>query len=283
MPNKARALLLACHPGPSAVVTVVVLVLGVTLGYEPLRLILLGGAVLTGQLSIGWSNDWIDAKRDIAVHRTDKPVARGDVTPATVRIASFVALAATVVLSAFLGPVAAAAQLTGVAAGWAYNVGLKSTPLSIVPYAVCFGLLPAVATFGQLHPRAPAPWVLAVGALLGIAAHFTNVLPDLDDDRRTGIRGLPHIVGGRVSGVTAFLCVAAAGVMLSLGVLLAPDHDVLPGVIAWLGQLAALAIAAVGTVLVTRSNTSRVLMRLVMAGAIIDVVMLAFSGQSLVA
>jgi 4-hydroxybenzoate polyprenyltransferase len=283
MPNKARALLLACHPGPSVVVTVVVLVLGVTLGYEPLRLILLGGAVLTGQLSIGWSNDWIDAKRDAAVHRADKPVARGDVAPGTVRTASFVALSATVVLSAFLGPVAAAAQLAGVAAGWAYNVGVKNTPLSMVPYVVCFGLLPAVATFGQLHPQAAAPWVLAVGALLGIAAHFTNVLPDLDDDRRTGIRGFPHIVGARVSGVIAFLCVAAAGVLLSLGVLIAADHGVWSDVIAWLGLFAALAIAAVGTALVRRANTSRLLMRLVMAGAIIDVVMLLFSGQSLVA
>jgi 4-hydroxybenzoate polyprenyltransferase len=281
MPNKARALLLACHPGPSAVVTVVVLVLGVTLGYEPLRLAMLGGAVLTGQLSIGWSNDWIDAKRDTAVHRADKPVARGDVAPATVRAASFVALAASIVLSLFLGPVAAAAQLTGVAAGWAYNVGLKNTPLSVVPYVVCFGLLPAVATFGQLRPQAAAPWVLVVGALLGIAAHFTNVLPDLDDDRRTGIRGLPHLVGGRVSGVIAFLCVAAAGVLLALGVLHAANHE--SDVVGWLGLAAALAIAAVGTALVTRANTSRLLMRLVMAGAIIDVVMLAFSGQSLVA
>lgn len=283
MPNKARALLLACHPGPSAVVTIVAIVLGVTLGYGPLRLIMLGAAVLTGQLSIGWSNDWIDAKRDVAVHRADKPIARGDVAPATVRTASFVALVATVVLSAFLGPVAAAAQLAGVAAGWAYNAGLKSTPFSIVPYAVCFGLLPAVATFGQVHPQAAAPWVLAVGALLGIAAHFTNVLPDLDDDRRTGIRGLPHIVGGHVSGMIAFLCVATAGILLSLGVLFAPDPGVLSDVVAWLGLAAALAIAVVGTVLVRRANTSRVLMRLVMAGAIIDVAMLAFSGQSLVA
>jgi 4-hydroxybenzoate polyprenyltransferase len=283
MPNKVRALVLACHPGPSVVVTVVAIVLGIALGYEPLRLILLGAAVLTGQLSIGWSNDWIDAKRDAAVHRTDKPVARGDVSPESVRAASFTALAATVVLSTFLGPVAAAAQLAGVAAGWAYNSSLKSTPFSVVPYAVCFGLLPAVATFGQAHPQAPAPWVLTVGALLGVAAHFTNVLPDLDDDRRTGIRGLPHIVGGRASGVVAFLCVAVAGILLSLGILSAADRRVLSDVIAWLGLAAALAIAAVGTVLVTRSNTSRILMRLVMAGAIIEVVMLAFSGQSLVA
>lgn len=279
----ARALVLACHPGPSAVVTAVAIVLGVALGYGPLRLALLGGAVLTGQLSIGWSNDWIDATRDVAVRRSDKPVARGDVSAAAVRTAAFLALAATIVLSAFLGPVAAGAQLAGVAAGWAYNAWLKATPFSVVPYAVCFGLLPAVATFGQVQQEAPAAWVLAVGALLGIAAHFTNVLPDLDDDRRTGIRGLPHIVGPRISGLAAFGCVAVAGILLAAGILFAPAWHPVSVALAWAGLAVSVAIAAAGTALVLRSHTSRLLMRLVMAGAIVDVVMLAFSGQSLVA
>ena len=34
-------------------------------------------AVLAGQLSTGWSNDWFDAGRDTAVGRTDKPIVAG--------------------------------------------------------------------------------------------------------------------------------------------------------------------------------------------------------------
>jgi 4-hydroxybenzoate polyprenyltransferase len=277
MPKKVRALVLACHPGPSAVVTAVALILGIALGYEPLRLILLGSAVLTGQLSIGWSNDWIDAARDRAVHRVDKPVARGDVSARTVRTAALVAALVTIVLSVLLGPIAATAQLVGVLAGWAYNAGLKATAASIVPYVVCFGLLPAVVTFGQVHPQAPAAWVLLVGALLGTAAHFTNVLPDLDDDKRTGIRGLPQLLGARVSGLSAFGAVAAAAVLLAVS----PGFP--PSAISIVGLAASVVIAVVGVARVLRSRTSRTLMRLVMAGALVDVVMLAFSGHFLVA
>ncbi|TAM70204.1 MAG: 1,4-dihydroxy-2-naphthoate prenyltransferase [Microbacteriaceae bacterium] len=268
-------MLLACHPGPTAVVTTVAILLGISLGYAPARVVLLAAAVGAGQLSIGWSNDWIDSARDTAVHRADKPVASGAVSASAVRTAAFAAAALAVVLSLLLGPLAAAANLLGAAAGWAYNLGLKSTVFSAVPYVVCFGLLPAVATLGQQRPAFAAPWVVIVGALLGVAAHFTNVLPDLEDDRRTGVHGLPHRLGRSASGVLAFAALAAAGVLLGL----APGLP--PRTVGWIGMIAALAIAVWGILLVVRARTSRVLMRLVMAGALVDVAMLVFSGQSL--
>ena len=56
------------------------LALGIAVGLEPWRLVLLTLAVFCGQLSIGLSNDAIDAPRDRAVGRTDKPIARGEVS-----------------------------------------------------------------------------------------------------------------------------------------------------------------------------------------------------------
>ncbi len=274
MPKSVRALLLASHPGPTIVVTIVAGVLGFGLGYPLGRLILLMAAVLAGQLSIGWSNDWIDAGRDAAVHRRDKPAARGAIAVTAVRTAAFTAAGATVVLSLLLGPLAAAVHILAVGMGWAYNLGLKNTAVSFLPYAVSFGLLPAVATLGQTVPRFAAPWVLAVGALLGVAAHFTNVLPDLADDRDTGIRGLPHRLGSRPSGYIAFACVGIATVILTF----APGPH--PNAALLVGLVAGLTIAIVGTILVARTNTTRVLMRLIMACALIDVVMLALAGQS---
>ena len=41
---------------------------------------LLGAAVLCGQLSVGWSNDAIDAPLDSAARRPDKPIALGHVS-----------------------------------------------------------------------------------------------------------------------------------------------------------------------------------------------------------
>ena len=67
------------------------------------RAVLVTAVVFTGQLSIGWSNDYLDAERDRAVHRSDKPVAAGAVEPRLVRTAAVVALILTLALSAVLG------------------------------------------------------------------------------------------------------------------------------------------------------------------------------------
>jgi 4-hydroxybenzoate polyprenyltransferase len=71
-------------------------------------------AVLTGQLSIGWSNDLVDAPRDRAVGRTDKPLATGALDERLVRVACVVAVLATVPLSLLCGVVAGLVHLATV-------------------------------------------------------------------------------------------------------------------------------------------------------------------------
>ncbi|MEO7016415.1 MAG: UbiA family prenyltransferase [Leifsonia sp.] len=276
MANKATALLLASHPGPTLVVTAVATLLGVGLGYSPGRLTVLALAILLGQLSIGWSNDWLDAARDAAVHRTGKPAAQGAISVGAVRSAAFVALAGALIVTAFLGPLAVAAHAIAIAGGWAYNLGLKSTVASFLPFAVSFGLLPAIATLGQPDPRFTAPWVVAAGALLGVAAHVTNVLPDLADDDATGIRGLPHRLGAVPSGLIAFACLATATITLTFG----PGWP--PRALLVVGLVLGLAVAALGVVLLVRRTPTRLLMQLIMACAIVDVAMLVLAGQSVV-
>jgi 4-hydroxybenzoate polyprenyltransferase len=275
MANKVTALLLASHPGPTAVVTIIAIVLGVGLGYSPGRLAILAVAILLGQLSIGWSNDWLDAARDAAVHRRDKPAASGAVSVPTVRTAAFAALVAAILVTLVLGPLAVIVHTIAIAGGWAYNLGLKSTVVSFVPFAISFGLLPAIATLGLEPPRFAAPWVLAAGALLGVAAHVTNVLPDLADDDSTGIRGLPHRLGAIPSGLLAFACLALATIAITFG----PGWPPRPLLIA--GLVIGLGIAVTGVVLLLRSSPTRRLMQLIMTCAIVDVVMLALAGQSI--
>ena len=271
MAKKVLSLLLASHPGPTVVVTVIVTGLGIGLGYPPGRLAVLALAVL---LSIGWSNDWLDAARDAAVHRTDKPAARGDVSVSVVRLAAFLAVAAAILVTLPLGLGALAAHVVVIAGGWAYNLGLKATAYSWLPFAVSFGTLPAIATLGQEQPALPQWWVYAAGALLGVAAHVTNVLPDLDDDARTGIRGMPHRLGARVSGLVAFSGLAIATLLITFG----PGLPVRPLLIA--GLVIGLAAAITGVVLLLRRSPTRLLMQLIMTCAIVDVVMLALAGQS---
>jgi 4-hydroxybenzoate polyprenyltransferase len=216
-----RALLGAAHPGPALAVTIVAGLLAVAGGVSVVGASLVVLAVLAGQLSIGWSNDLLDLARDRAVGRTDKPLAAGAVRESTVRTACALALVVTVPASLVTGVVAGLFQLVLVASGWGYNLGLKATAWSWLPYAVGFAALPtyvwlladAADTTGAL--AAPPWWVPATGGLLGVGAHFLNVLPDLADDAATGVRGLPHRLGARGAQVTAaVLLLAAAGCLL---------------------------------------------------------------------
>lgn len=210
-------LLRAAHPEPSAAVTLAATALAVGAGLGA-RAALVALAVGSGQLSIGWSNDWLDRDRDRAGRRLDKPVAQDQVAARAVLVAAVAALAVCVAASVALGPAAAVAHLVGVAAGWAYNLWAKRTACSIVPWMVAFGLLPAVVTLTSPLGRWPAWWIVAAGALLGGGAHLANAIPDLEHDRAAGVEGLPHRLGRRRALGTAAVLVAAGIVLVTYGV-----------------------------------------------------------------
>ena len=279
--TRVRTLALSSHPGPTVAVTVLSAVLGVAVGMTPLRVLALALAIVTGQLSIGLSNDWIDAERDAAVGRTDKPVALGLVTVSTVRTAALACLGASMVMSFALGAGAGVAHLVLVASGWAYNAGLKRTFFSVVPFVVSFGLLPTVVTLALPEPAVAAPWAIAVGAVFGVSIHFTNVLPDLVDDARTGVVGLPHRLGRVVSGVVAFVALAVSAVLVLLGPGLS-DPGATVSAVAIGGLVASLGIAAWGIVLVVTRPPSRQLFRLVIVASLLIATQLGLSGTRLV-
>jgi 4-hydroxybenzoate polyprenyltransferase len=193
-------------------VTVFATVLAATAGNSAATCALLAVAVLAGQLSIGWSNDRLDARRDEIAGRADKPLATGELPARAVEAATGVALLVTIGFSLSLGWRAGLLHLAAVACGWSYNLWLKATWFSWLPYAAAFGALPAIATLALPAHDAPAAWVVAAGALFGVSANLTNALPDLAGDRLTGIRGLPHRLGARASLLLASgLLIAATG------------------------------------------------------------------------
>jgi 4-hydroxybenzoate polyprenyltransferase len=102
--------------------------------------------------------------------------------------------------------------LLGVGCGIAYNFYFKFTLLSPLPYAVAFALLPSCIAISK--DVTPPLWMWLGGALIGCAAHFINVIKDLDQDRQSNIKGLPQRVGKRGSVAIAVLLVALAGAMI---------------------------------------------------------------------
>lgn len=276
-PSAVSALWHSSHPGPSVVVTLVAITLGVASGLEPWRIAVLGAAILLGQLSVGLSNDAIDAPRDTATGRTDKPIARGDVSLRAAWVAASAAVVLALVLSCVLGWAMGIAHAIALAAAWAYNAGLKSTPISVLPFIVSFGLLPSLVTLSADPPSLAAAWAWVAGAALGVAIHLTNVLPDLEDDAQTGVRGLAHRLGRRLSAVVA----AMALVVGAVAVLLGPDAGITVfGVVAFTGVVV---MAVAGLVLALVRAPGRGVFRLVMLAALLLCVQLAATGQSLVA
>jgi len=259
-PPLVRALWGATHPGPTLVVTTLSLALGIAAGLDPGRLILLVVAVFAGQVSVGLSNDAIDAARDVAVGRTDKPIARGAVTPEGALGVAVASLVVALALSVPLGPGFVAAHAIALASAWAYNAGLKSTPVSIAPFLLSFGLFPSFATLASPEPALAAPWAL------GAAVHLTNVVRDLDDDRATGVRGLPHRLGARVSVVAA-----AAGIVLGAVAVFAGSGG---GVVGAVFFAAAVLVAAATIALALWRPPGRAVFQLTMFAALLLAVQL---------
>jgi 4-hydroxybenzoate polyprenyltransferase len=279
-PLRRRVLLLlaASHPEPALAVTALSCALAASAGRSAWGVVAVGAAVAAGQLSVGWCNDYVDRDRDAMSGRADKPVGRGDLAPVVAARAAIVSLAAVPVLSLLSGWRATLVHCLAVALAWGYDLRLKSTALSVVPYAIAFGMLPVFVALGL--PGAPWPpwWAPLAGALLGAGAHFANTLPDLADDLATGVRGLPHRLGEARSRVASVVLLLAATAVLGF----APR---LPTSAAGSGLLLAALVAAVTLVIIGaacgRRPGSRAPFRTTLLVAVLDVALLIARGRSL--
>ncbi|GAA1293321.1 UbiA family prenyltransferase [Saccharothrix xinjiangensis] len=269
------ALIRACHPLPALAVTAVAAALAVTTGRDGWGVVAVTTAVLVGQLSVGWLNDALDARRDAASNRGDKPVATGAISRTAVAVAAGVAMPLAVVLSLLSGFVAGAAHVVALLSAWAYDLGVKGTAFSVAPYAASFGLLPAFVVLGAPGHPWPPVWLVAAGSVLGSAAHFANAIPDIDDDLATGVRGLPHRLGAGASAVLASVLVLVTSAILVLGP---------PGPVSLAGLVAlplSVAVLVVGRLRARRPG-SRAAFNALLVVAVIDVVLLIATGAVVV-
>jgi protoheme IX farnesyltransferase len=274
-PRSARtavALLRSCHPEPSVAVTAIAVALSISGGRSAVGDVAVGTAVLAGQLSVGWHNDWLDADRDRTAGRSDKPLAAGLLARSTVGRAAGVALAASVPLSLLSGGRAALAHLLAIGLAWSYNGRLKSTVASVLPYVLAFPLLVVFVSLGRHGAPWPPWWSLVTAALLGGGAHLVNVAPDIDDDVAAGVRGLPHRLGYRRS-------IDAAAVLLLGATVVAVFGPGRPPVGAVVGLAAAVGVIAVA-IAAGRRPGSRLLFRAAMVVALIDVATLVARATS---
>jgi 4-hydroxybenzoate polyprenyltransferase len=271
---RMRALVIASHPGPSLAITAMATVLAAEAAPTGFGPVLVAPAMLAGQLSVGWSNDACDAARDVAAGRTDKPVARGEISVRSLWVAAVVSVVAALGLAAAISLLTMGILALLVGAGWAYNLGLKSTPWSGVMYLLGFGPLPAYAA--STLPGQPAPrfWVCVAAGLVGLGAHFVNVLPDLAADLSSGVRGLPQLVAARWGPGAARA--AALVLLLSASALLVVEASPARRWVAVAGLCVSCVLAVAGAV-----GTGRTPFRAALAIAGADVAVFVFGADAL--
>jgi 4-hydroxybenzoate polyprenyltransferase len=191
---KVMGLLKASHFGPTVLVVGITYVLSLT-QFSASDSLFIALAILLGQFFVGWSNDLIDLPRDKAALRVKKPLVAGTITEATLGISIGIALLSALIVSLMspLGVNGTAIHFLGLLSATGYNLKLKSTLFSVVPYIVSFGALPwAIYVADGTHPPT---WIVLGFILISSAFHFLNVLKDIKEDKESNIGGLPQRVG----------------------------------------------------------------------------------------
>ena len=157
-------------------------------------LVRLGAAMFFVQAAIGASNDYCDRDLD-AVTKPYKPIVRGVIEPRTaLALAALCAAAAGIAASTF-GPASMAVGAVGLAAGLAYNARLKRSLASALPFMVALPALPVWVWVSLDAFTTELWWLVPFAPLAGLAVHLSNTLPDIESDRRAGVRGLAHTLG----------------------------------------------------------------------------------------
>ena len=214
MKTRIVGLAKASHFGPSLLVT--------ALSYFFAQLYWQSGSALiialgffSGQLIVGWSNDLIDYADDLSHQRTKKPLVAGLITRKYLQSWLTVMIPAALVINLFgpLGFVGGGLSIFAILWALGYNFYFKFNIFSPLPYAVAFAILPSCMAFSQ--DKTPPVWMILGGALFGMAAHFLNVLKDMDQDHASGIKGLPQRCG-KTGSIIAAIILIALGVTLLL-------------------------------------------------------------------
>ena len=211
--SKVNGLRLASHFGPTVIVTTISLFLSFfyTSWQDAIRIAF---GVALGQLVVGWSNDLYDYADDLSHQRLNKPLVKGTITREFLARCVMIMVPLSF-LANLLGPLGVNGGLVymfGIACGVAYNFYFKFNIFSPLPFALAFAALPSCIVIAQ--EQTPPVWMWLGGALFGVAAHFVNVLKDIDQDQISGIGGLPQRLGMRNSIISAAVLIALGVIVL---------------------------------------------------------------------
>lgn len=160
--------------------------------------IVIVAAIVGSQATVGVVNDLRDRDLD-AVTKPTKPLVAGRVTVRGAIALGVMTLAVALGAGLALGRVSLLFVIAMTAAGLAYDLWLKRTTASFLPYILGLPLLPLWA-WTSVRDAPPRLWLTyPLGVLVGFGLHLANALPDAETDASFGVRGIVQVVGVRNS------------------------------------------------------------------------------------
>jgi 4-hydroxybenzoate polyprenyltransferase len=173
----------------------------------------IGLAMTLLQLGIGTVNDLVDAPRD-AGRKAGKPIPAGLVSPSGAVVLAGGCFAIGLVLATTISAAMGALALVVIAIGLAYDLRLKGTAWSWLPFALGIPILPVfgwVGATGGLDPLFAIllPTAVAAGAALAIG----NGLVDVERDQAAGVSSIAIALGSRTAARTGVALTATIWIL----------------------------------------------------------------------
>jgi 4-hydroxybenzoate polyprenyltransferase len=164
---------------------------------EPRALAVVALGMMCMQFAISALNDYRDREIDARMLHKLKPIVMGRIAPTTALALALVLAAGMFACFAPFGWVVLATATAGLALGFAYDLGVKTTPFGGVMLGLAFPILPLLAweVFATVRPA--LFWTFPLGMLVGLGIHLADALPDAEADRAAGVRGLAQMLGPR--------------------------------------------------------------------------------------
>ncbi len=215
-------LFLLGHPGPVALHIIAVAVFALLAAWPHVSwsiFALIVGAHAAMQISIAMLNDYCDRRMD-AQGKPRKPIPRGLILPREALLAGLLMIALMLILLLPLPPLALIFSLVYLVLGQGYNLGLKSTPLSGIVFALAMPLIPLYAFAGVGRSLPFLFWLAPVGFLLGVALNLANSLPDVEEDAAGGARTLAVALGVKRSFLLCQLSILLSAILIAVLALL---------------------------------------------------------------
>ncbi len=186
------------HPIPSLLTTLAAVGFALIFGIGPgeVRLWWVAAIVLLVQVSISALNEWADVDVDRQAGRR-RPIPLGLVSRGSALTVAVLGAVGAFLLGtlANFGTVSLLLVGIGLACGWAYDLRFKGTPLSFLPFAIAFPLMPFWIGLLAGRPASSLGILFLGGSPLATAIHLADAIPDRDRDREAGLRTLAVSLG----------------------------------------------------------------------------------------